>query len=238
MSTYVLVPGLWLGAWAWQQVTHELRRHGHTAYPVTLTGVADREHLNSPALTLDDHIADLVNLITYEDLHDVVLVGHSGNGGLVTAAADRIPGRIARLVYVDSGPVPNGLAQIDLMGRENVAVVDGYRVPFVPLETHERAGTRLDGLTPEARALITARATDHPLGPLNQPCTLTGAVDKLPKTLVSCTFPLPQIQELMAQGHPFFTGINGPEWDIRELPTSHWPMFSRPIELATLLRGF
>ncbi|GAA0427290.1 esterase [Acrocarpospora corrugata] len=236
MSTFVLVPGFWLGAWAWKDVVGELRKAGHTAYPISLTGLADRAHLASPGLTLDDHIDDIVNLVSYEDLHEVILVGHSGSGGVVTAAADRIPDRVARVVYVDSGPVPNGMAQIDLVGREAVeaALVDGYRFPFVPLEAQDQ-GTRLDGLTPEIRELMTAKATDQPLGPISQPFSLTGAVDKLPKTIVSCMFSEAEITDLMAQGHPYFAAVTGPEWQIREFPTSHWPMFSRPADLAALL---
>ncbi|GIH24190.1 esterase [Acrocarpospora phusangensis] len=239
MSTYVLVPGFWLGAWAWKDVVADLRATGHTAYPVSLTGLADRAHLASPALTPDDHIADIVNLITYEDLHDVILVGHSGSGGVVTAAADRIPERVARIVYVDSGPVPDGVAQIDLAGREDVeaALVDGFRLPFVPLEIQGQAGTSLDGLTRETMDLITARATAHPYGPISRPFALTGAWDKLPKTLVSCQFSTAEIAELRAQGHPYFAAMAGPEWEIRELSTSHWPMFSRPADLSALLRA-
>ncbi|MEO3863100.1 alpha/beta hydrolase family protein [Acrocarpospora sp. B8E8] len=234
MSTFVLVPGFWLGAWAWKDVVDDLRASGHVAYPLSLTGLADRAHLASPELTLDDHINDIVNLITYEDLHDVILVAHSGSGGTVTAAADRIPERVARVVYVDSGPVPDGMAQLDLVGREDVeaALVDGYRFPFVPLESHPGA----EGLTQGARNLMAARATDQPFGPINQPIFLTGAVDKLPKTLVSCMFSEAQIKDLMAQGHPYFAAVTGPEWQIRELPTSHWPMFSRPADLSALLQ--
>ncbi|GAA0974341.1 hypothetical protein GCM10009555_030420 [Acrocarpospora macrocephala] len=112
--------GFWLGAWAWKDVVDDLRASGHVAYPLSLTGLADRTHLLSPELTLDDHINDIVNLITFEDLHDVILVAHSGSGGTVTAAAGRVPERVARVVYVDSGPVPDGMAQIDLVGRETV----------------------------------------------------------------------------------------------------------------------
>ncbi|GAA1018109.1 esterase [Acrocarpospora pleiomorpha] len=235
MSTFVLVPGFWLGAWAWKDVVDDLRAAGHVAYPLSLTGLADRVHLASPELSLDDHISDIVNLITYEDLHDVILVAHSGSGGTVTAAADRIPERVARVVYVDSGPVPDGMAQIDLVGRETVevALVDGYRFPFISLESHPGA----EGLTQEARDLMGARATDQPLGPINQPIFLTGAVDKVPKTLVSCMFSTAQIRDLIAQGHPYFAAVTGTEWQIRELPTSHWPMFSRPADLSALLQA-
>jgi pimeloyl-ACP methyl ester carboxylesterase len=237
MTTYVLVPGFWLGAWAWQGIAAPLRAAGHTVHPVSLTGLADRSHLASPELTLDTHIDDITNLITYEDLHDVVLVGHSGAGAAVTAVADHIPERIARLVYLDSGPIPDGGSQIDMAGRDFIEtrLIDGWRLPFLSWEDLEKAGNSLAGLGPEERALIRSRATDQPLGTINQPVSLTGAVDKLPKTLISCSFPLAQVRALIAQGHPLFAPLGGPEWDLHELPTGHWPMFSRPADTAALL---
>src|SRR3954464_14085130 len=104
MTTYVLVPGMWIGAWAWRSVTERLRAGGHDVYPMTLTGVADRRHLGGA--DLDVHTTDITALIEVEDLTEVVLVGHSYGGYPVTAAADRIPGRIRHVVYVDSGPMP------------------------------------------------------------------------------------------------------------------------------------
>ena len=95
MTTFVLVPGFWLGAWAWRPVTAELRRHGHDVYPISLTGLGERVHLARPETDLDVHVTDVVNLLSYEDLSDVVLVGHSYAGSVITAAADRAAGRVA-----------------------------------------------------------------------------------------------------------------------------------------------
>ena len=114
MSTYVLVPGAWLGGWSWQPVAAQLRAHGHAVYPVTLTGLGERSHLASPEVDLDTYIADVVNLVDFEDLHNVVLVGHSYAGLVVTAVADRIPERIAVLAYLESGPVPDGATYLDM----------------------------------------------------------------------------------------------------------------------------
>ena len=90
MSTYILVPGLWIGAWAWHDVTAALRDAGHEVFPLTLTGVADRSHLLGPDVDLDTHIEDIVRLAEAEDLHDIVLVGHSYGGLPVSAAALRL----------------------------------------------------------------------------------------------------------------------------------------------------
>ena len=91
MTNFVLVPGFWLGGWAWDRVTARLRAAGHTVFPVTLTGLGERVHLAGPQIDLDTHITDVINLITYEALHDVVLVGHSYAGMVVTGVADRMP---------------------------------------------------------------------------------------------------------------------------------------------------
>ncbi|MEV4461511.1 alpha/beta hydrolase [Microbispora sp. NPDC049633] len=240
MTTYVLVPGFWLGAWAWRDVTAALRGMGHEAYPLTLTGLADRAHLASPALDLDTHIRDITCLIEAEDLHDVVLVGHSGSGAAVTGAAARAAGRVSRVVYVESGPVPDGMAQIDLTGREFVEkrLEDGWRYPLPSWNELEESGASLDGLGERERALMASRATGQPLGTITQPLALGGdaaAFAALPKTLVSCSFPLAQVKELISAGHPFFASLSGPEWELRELPTGHWPMLSRPADLAEVL---
>src|SRR5215211_3562304 len=106
MTTYVLVGGAWLGGWCWQPVARRLH-NGHDAYPVTLTGLGERVHLASAEVDLDTHITDVVNLIEFEDLRDVVLLGHSYAGIVVTGAADRVPERIAQLVYLDTGALPD-----------------------------------------------------------------------------------------------------------------------------------
>jgi surfactin synthase thioesterase subunit len=95
MTTYVLAAGAWLGGWCWQPVVRQLRDNGHDAYPVTLTGLGERVNLASPQVDLDTHITDVANLIEFEDLHDVVLLGHSYASLVVTGAADRIPDRIS-----------------------------------------------------------------------------------------------------------------------------------------------
>src|ERR687891_527582 len=118
MNTYVLVGGAWIGAWAWQGVATRLRRSGHDVYPLSLTGLGERAHLGGPQIDLDTHVTDIVSLIELENLRDVVLVGHSYAGVVIPGVADQIPERIARLVYVDSGPLPDGVAFIDTFSPE------------------------------------------------------------------------------------------------------------------------
>lgn len=101
MANIVLVPGFWLGGWAWADVAAPLRAAGHTVYTPSLTGLGERVHLGGPQTDLETHITD------------VILVGHSYAGALITGVADRIPERLARLVYVDTAPLPAGMAQAD-----------------------------------------------------------------------------------------------------------------------------
>jgi len=245
MTTYVLVGGAWVGAWAWQPVTRQLRERGHDVHPVTLTGLGDRSHLAAPETDLDTYLDDVVNLVEFEDLHDVVLVGHSYAGHVVTGVADRIPERIAQLVYLDAGPSPDGAAFIDLQpppARELIERLvdqagDGWRIPMPAWEDLEGVmGASLEGLGPDERARMRARAVAQPVRTWTQPLTLNNpARDQLPKALITCSIPLAQVKEMIAAGHPWFAELAGLQWSLLELPTGHWPMFSVPEPLAALL---
>ena len=245
MTTYVLVAGAWLDGRSWQPVADELRRHGHDVHPVTLTGLGDRADQATPEVDLDTYISDVVGLLETRDLEDVVLVGHSYAGHLVTGVADRVPERISLLAYLDAGPSPDGAAFMDLQppaARELIErLVDeageGWRVPMPSWEDLEGVmGASLDGLGQEERARMRAHATPQPLRTWTQPLSLKHpARPELPKLLISCSIPLAQVREMIAAGHPWFAALAGPEWSFRELPTGHWPMFSVPDALAALL---
>ncbi|MGK5518298.1 alpha/beta fold hydrolase [Micromonospora sp. URMC 107] len=236
MATFVLVPGFWLGGWAWREVTAALRGQGHEVHPVTLTGVAERAHLAGPEVGLETHTTDIVRLIEVEDLHDVLLVGHSGGGLPVTQAADRVGDRIARVVYVESGPMPDGMSQFDSnppeeQERLRAGIGDGHLLPppaFDPAEDPEN----LAGLDPAALALLRRRATGHPLRAATDPVRRTGG-RAVPTALVASTFPLEVVEDMIAQGHPFFAGLAGGQ--LHALPTGHWPMLSEPKGLADVL---
>jgi len=245
VTTYVLVGGAWLGGWAWQPVARRLRGRGHDVHPATLTGLGDRSHLAAPEVDLDTHVADVVNLIEYEDLHEVVLVAHSYAMFPVTGVADRVPERIALLAYLDSGPAPDGGAYLDLLPpptRQTLERLveetgDGWRLPMPSWEELEGTmGVSLQGLGPQERARMRARAAAQPFRTWTQPLSLTNpARDQLAKLLISCSTPLAQVHELIAAGHPWFAELAGPRWSFLELPTGHWPMFSVPERLADLL---
>jgi len=244
MAIYLLVPGAWLGGWAFAPVARRLRRHDHDVYPLTLTGLGDRAHLARPEVDLDTHVTDVVATILCEDLREVVLVGHSYAGIVVTGAADRVRDRIAQVVYLDSGPVSDGSSYLDLLPpaareaneRQAAERGDGWRLPMPSWKEIEDGGASLEGLDDAERALMRSRATDQPFRTYTQPLRLTGqAGDPLPKVLIATSYPLDQVRQLIAGGHPWFAEMAGPEWRLRELPTGHWAMVSRPDDLADLL---
>jgi pimeloyl-ACP methyl ester carboxylesterase len=245
MTTYVLVAGAWLGGWAWRPVTDRLREQGHEVHPVTLTGLGDRSHLATPETDLDTYITDVVNVIEFEDLREVVLIGHSYGGIVITGVADRIPERLSLAAYLDAGPSPHGAAFLgsqspaatELLERLVDQAGDGWRLPMPTWEQLEGVmGASLEGLGSTERARMRAHATAQPFRTWTQPLSLQNpASQKLPKLLISCSIPLDQVRQMIADGHPWFAALSGPEWSFLELPTGHWPMFSVPEQLAALL---
>ena len=177
MATYVLVGGGWLGGWCWQRVARRLREEGHDAYPVTLTGLGERVHLASPEVDLETHITDVVNLVEFEDLRDVVLLGHSYGGLVVTGAADRVPERISELVYLDTMPLPDGGGLIEkfppeLRKRTEDRVREsgeGWKFPVPPPEELANMAS-LEGVDEDHLRLLYSRATPQPLAPTPSPC--------------------------------------------------------------------
>ncbi|MBC6470456.1 alpha/beta fold hydrolase [Actinomadura alba] len=242
MATFVLVPGFWLGGWAWEDVTRSLVAAGHEVHAVTLTGLADRADEAGPEVNVDTHIADIVRVIEGAALRDVILVAHSGATVPVTGTADRIPERLARVVYVDAGPLPDGMAQIDFNGPEARRELekrvssegDGWRIPVPRFDPAEDPDD-LAGLSDEVLAMMRERCTPQPLGAATQPLRRPATPPATPKSLIASTFSLAQVEALVSSGNPVFALMAGPEWTRHELPTGHWPMFSRPGDLAALL---
>jgi pimeloyl-ACP methyl ester carboxylesterase len=179
MTTFVLVAGAWLGGWAWQPVARRLRASGHDVHPVTLTGLGERSHLARPEVDLGTHVADVANLIEFEDLHDVVLVAHSYAMFPVTGVADRVPERLSLVAYLESGPVPDGRAYVDFLpppaGRLVDRLVqragDGWQVPLPSWEElGEGMGTSLEGLGPESGTGCGAEPPPSRCAPGPSPC--------------------------------------------------------------------
>ena len=115
MNTFVIVHGAWAGGWFFQETARFLRAAGHEVYTPTLTGIGERVHLGHPDIDLDTHIQDIVNVLEYEDLEDVSLVGYSYGGMVVTGVAERVPERIKQLIYLDAFVPVDGQSLADIM---------------------------------------------------------------------------------------------------------------------------
>ena len=181
MATFVLIAGAYGGGWWWKKVTPLLRVAGHEVYTPTLTGLGERAHLLSPDVDLSTHIRDIVNLLYYEDLEDVVLVGHSNGGMAATGAAEATPERIRRLVYLDV-PIPeDGQSSFDaaapgLRGRwtSNASELNGTRVYWPSDEQwlmFLQHGWQLTD--PDDIAWIKPRLTPQPIATMEEPIKLT-----------------------------------------------------------------
>mgnify|MGYP001395997689 CR=1 FL=1 len=204
MATYVLVPGGAHGGWCYQRVARLLREAGHEVHPLTLTGVGERSHLLSPRIDLDLHIQDVVAVLHYEDLRDVILVGHSYGGMVITGAADRAPDRVGRLVYLDAANPKNGQSLLDVArpmieaARRHGKVVDGVELVLLPAPG---AGAFYGVTDPDDIAWMDERLTAHPWRCFEQPLTLTNeaALAKIPQYHIVCTSTLatrdPQLME-------------------------------------------
>ena len=220
----VLVPGFWLGAWAWDEVTAELRSDGHVVTALTLPGLESVEADRS-AITLSDHVDAICGAIE-EAGAPVVLAVHSGAGFAGYAASDRVPQRIAAMVYVDSGP-GIGAMQPDF---------DDVELPLPSRETLAEE-ENLDGLSEEQLDEFRRRAVPQPGGVLREAAVLVNdeRLD-VPTTVVCTGFPSDQVKAAVDQGYAWLAGLaelRDVTW--LDLPTSHWPMWSRPRELAAMI---
>jgi pimeloyl-ACP methyl ester carboxylesterase len=178
----VLVPGACLGGWAWREVATRLRALGHDTYPMTLTGLGERVHLAHEPIDLDTHITDVVNLLDYERLDDAILVGHSYAGVVITGVADRRPERLNAVVYLDTSPLPAGVAIVDVQApeqreqqrREVEQHGDGWRWPPPDRATLAR-GTfgSASGLEDRHFRQIQERATPQPYATFTSRLQLT-----------------------------------------------------------------
>jgi pimeloyl-ACP methyl ester carboxylesterase len=235
MATFVLVHGAVVGGWCWRWVAPLLSEAGHEVHTPTMTGLGERVHLASPFVDLDTHISDIVNVLRYEDLTEVVLVGWSYGGMVVAGVADQVPGRIADLVYLDSDvPRDGDTSAPPSQHATRIALArdhgDGWRVP--PEVT--RAGSLLLSELGDARQRwISERFVPHLLKTWTQPIRLTGAGAAIPTTYIRCTVGYdPDDEDTRRQDERV---RSEPDWQYRELAVSHAAPFSAPDILANAL---
>jgi pimeloyl-ACP methyl ester carboxylesterase len=243
----VLVAGACLGGWAWDAVAGRLRRAGHDVHPVTLTGLGDRADAATPDVDLETHIGDVVDLLDSQALDDAVLVGHSYAGTVVTAAADRRPERLAAVVYLDTGPLADGTAIVDVQSPaqrdQQQRALDGgdrwrWPVPDRPtLETGLFGSTA--GLTDADFRRIAELGTPQPYATFTQPVRLSGDRDaSVRRVAILCSaggLDLATARGLIAAGDARLSAFAAEDWELHELPTGHWAMLSLPGPLADLL---
>jgi pimeloyl-ACP methyl ester carboxylesterase len=192
MATFILVHGGGHGGWCYMRVARLLREAGHHVLAPSLTGMGDRKHLLHPGVDLDTQITDIVNLMEYEDLTDVVLVGHSYGGMVITGAADRALGRVGRLVYLDAAHPQDGDSLVDLTpammaeAEQAMRVVDGVELVLFP----DSPSIRHLGVTdPDDYAWMVSKITPHPWKCFTQKLRLKdyAAVRRIHKTSINCS---------------------------------------------------
>ena len=240
MANFVLVHGAWHGGWCWRRVVQALAAAGHRAHAVTLTGVGERAHQMSAAITLETHITDVTNAIQMEEMSDVVLAVHSYAGMIGTALADRLTQRLRHLVYVDAvvpqpGESWSSTHAVTTRESRKAAAESSPDFSFPPPDPS------VYGLTGADYEWVRRRQTPHPGHTYDAPLNFdTQRVAAVPRTFVSCTKPaLATIDAIRPRvvDPAFWDGAWAGGGGIRmvELPTGHDPMVSAPAELAQIL---
>ena len=225
----VLIAGFWLQGDSWSAVAPALREAGHTVHTPTLAGLHSVEEDRSE-VTLASQTAEVIALLDALDpSRPVVLVGHSGGGAIIHGAVDARPNRVARAIYVDSGPTPDGVAineQLESVGSD---------VPLPPWD--EFSDTDLRDLDDDLQERVRTAAIPEPARVARDPQRLSDAARYgVPITLISCTFSRDEIAEAIAAGVPYFAEVPLMlSSSIIELPTGHWPQYTKPDELAAAI---
>ena len=231
MATFVIVHGAWGGAWSWNRfVTPLLRQAGHVVHAVTLTGLGERTHLASPEVSLDTHIQDVVNVLFYEDLAEVILVGHSYGGNVITGVADRVPERLQQLVYLDAATPTDGQASADGFPGRRQQLEEQAR------QTGEGWKVPPGAPPPDQPAAITdwarPRRSPMPIKTMTTPVRLTRGETTLPRAFVYCTVGKEPGSPQAARAERV---RNDPRWRYFELETGHNLHYTAPGETAAIL---
>ncbi|MGD8322802.1 MAG: alpha/beta fold hydrolase [Gammaproteobacteria bacterium] len=232
MSTFVLVHGAWHGSWCWKRVRRTLQSQGHEVFAPTLTGVADRSHLAAPEIDLDTHIQDVVNLIRWEELSEIVLCGHSYGGMVVTGVADRMPERISALVYLDAFVPEDGENVAQHVPPEQWAMLldgartvgEGWQLPPIPAE--------IFNVNEADREWVNSQCTMQSIETFKQPIRLTGGISKID----SITYIRATGFEEGSPFPPFLEKARASGWSTHEVSCGHDVMVDEPEELSRLLQ--
>jgi len=234
MARYVLVHGGGHGGWCYQPVARLMRAQGHEVYTPTLTGLGEREHLLNPAIDLETHITDVVKVLQFEDLEDVILVGHSYGGMVISGVADRATERIRNLVFLDAAIPQNGQSLVDhagpfmLAARARSRIVNGIELVLFPGEDPLGFFGVQD---PEQIAWMKSKLTPHPWKCFEQKLVLKNeaVMRQLPQSVIVCS------SHMNDQARAALKALsNGRFW---EIDTGHDLMITEPAAVAGMLLG-
>jgi len=237
MATFVLVHGAWAGGWIWKKIIPSLRAAGHDVYATTGTGLGDRVHLAGPAVDLDTHITDVVNALKWEALTEVTLVGWSYGGMIITGVADRVPQRLARVVYLDASVPVDGensydadLASEEARASDRAAAEAAGMPGFLVVKPYVEW---IESLLPDRgdREWVFANLVSQPIATYTQPIRLRNpAATNVPRVYVRCT------EDPDGVGNPAEARIRStPGWEDRELAANHLAPINAPQETAEIL---
>jgi pimeloyl-ACP methyl ester carboxylesterase len=229
MATFVLVHGAWHGAWCWRRVARALRDNRHEVFTPTLTGVAERSHLLSPTIDVDTHILDVVNEMKWQELSNVVLVGHSYGGMVISGVAEKMEKAIASLVMLDAFMPENGQGVLDIYPppmRESVQAALRSGATTMPPRS-----AALFKVNEKDSPWVDAQCTPQPIQTFVQKLTLTGARDRIAKKtyIRAAAYPNPYFDAGLASAR-------AKDWRTYELPCGHDVMLDMPERLAEILQ--
>jgi pimeloyl-ACP methyl ester carboxylesterase len=230
MTTFVLVHGAWSGAHGFRLVRPLLRAAGHEVFTPSLTGLGERVHLASPQVTLSTHVHDVVNAILYEDLSDIVLLGFSYGGFVVTGAIEHVGDRVRHLVYLDAFVPDDSDTLVGLVGTGQPSTITLGETWLVPPPAREYDD-------PAQAEYANARRVPHPVGCFTEPVRLSRPLEERPftRTYIKATADPPD-----APGAKVFWDTaarlrSSPAWSYAEVASNHMIPFNRPDELARIL---
>lgn len=229
--TFVLVPGAWLGEWCWRDVTRRLDEAGLTSIAVTLPGLGERAHLLKPDTGLDAHVADVVSLLRDRDLRNVMLVGHSYGGTVITAVAEQVPERVGCLIYLDACVPQDGQSNNDVLGPDRAERIraaareagEGWHVPPPALAEWT--------LPDPIRNWSWQKLTRHPLRSLEDPVRLRSAdAAGIAGVFLRSSAQSPLYGGLMDRARQA-------GWRCADVPGGHYAMLTAPDAVAVALRS-
>ena len=224
MATFVLVHGAWHGSWCWQRVRGALQKIGHEVFTPTLTGVGERSHLLAQNVDLRTHTLDVLNLIQWEELHDIVLCGHSYGGMVVAGVADRIPQRIRSLVFLDAFVPDHGQSLLEFAPVSAEQLIDGWKCRPISAEAF--------GVNPADRAWVDRQCTVQPLACFSQPAEMTGGLERINR--VAYAYASGWLGE-QSPFRPFYEKAKARGWATSEIDCGHDVMLDRPDAVTALL---